>query len=83
MAQDLRQIGGAELTGSTGAVRECGETNPWLLVDRGVGHRTSGERIDPRSLSLLLYPDQRSQGDERPLLLRGRAEAAVGPLPRQ
>ena len=39
MAQDLRQIGGAELTGSTRAVRECGQTNPWLLVDRGVGHK--------------------------------------------
>jgi hypothetical protein len=83
MAQDLRQIGGAELTGSTRAVGESSETNAWLLVDRGVGHRASGERIESRSLSLLLYPDQRSQRDQRPFLLGGGAEATIGPLPRQ
>ena len=48
MAQDLRQVGWAELAGSTGAVRECGETDTRLLVDRGVGHPTSPSR--PRSM---------------------------------
>jgi hypothetical protein len=38
MAQDLRQVGGAELTGSTGAVGERGESDAGLLVDGCVGH---------------------------------------------
>ena len=46
MAQDLRQIGGAELTGSTRAVREGGEPNAGLLVDGSVGHGTSVKRIE-------------------------------------
>jgi hypothetical protein len=33
MAQDLRQVGGTEFTGSTRAVGECRETNAGLLVD--------------------------------------------------
>jgi hypothetical protein len=43
MAQYLRQIGGAELTGSTRAVRQCRQTNAGPLVDRVVGHGTSSE----------------------------------------
>ena len=38
MAQDLRQVGWAELAGSAGAVRERGETNTGLLVDRAIRH---------------------------------------------
>lgn len=41
MAQDLRQVGGAELAGSTRAVRERGEPDAGLLVDRGVSHTAS------------------------------------------
>ena len=47
MAQDLRQIGGAELTGSTRAVRERGETNPWLLIPRRLCHTRSREWMEP------------------------------------
>ena len=36
MAQDLRQIGGAELAGAAGAVGERGETNAGLLIDRAI-----------------------------------------------
>jgi hypothetical protein len=43
MAQHLRQIGSAELTGSTGSVRECGEPDAGLLVDRLFGHTNSEE----------------------------------------
>jgi hypothetical protein len=81
MAQDLRQIGRAELTGSTRAVRESGEADTRLLVLRSVGHEASGERIGSRSLSFLIYPDQRPKCDERTFLLRRRPEAAIGPLP--
>jgi hypothetical protein len=38
VAQDLRQVGGAELAGSAGAVRQCGEPDPRFLIDWGVGH---------------------------------------------
>jgi hypothetical protein len=41
MAQDLRQIGGAELAGSTGAVGERGEPDAGLLIDRIVSHTAS------------------------------------------
>ena len=34
MAQDLRQVGGAELAGSAGAVRERREAEPGCLVER-------------------------------------------------
>jgi hypothetical protein len=43
MAQYLRQIGGAELTGSTRPVGQCRQTNTGPLVDRLVGHETSSE----------------------------------------
>ena len=38
MAQNLRQVGWAEFAGSAGAVRERGETNSGLLVDRAIRH---------------------------------------------
>lgn len=72
MAQDLRQVGWAELAGSASAVRERSQPNPRLLIERSVWH-----------LHLLLGPDQRAQGDERALLLRCRPETAVDPLTRQ
>jgi hypothetical protein len=47
MAQDLRQIGGAELTGSTGTVRQGGEADARLLIPRRFGHTVSGEWMEP------------------------------------
>jgi hypothetical protein len=41
MAQDLRQIGGAELAGSTRAMGECGEPYAGLLVYWRVIHTAS------------------------------------------
>jgi len=38
VAQDLRQLGGAELAGSTRAVRVAREPNPRLLVRGLIGH---------------------------------------------
>jgi hypothetical protein len=38
MAQYLRQIGGAELTGSTRTMREGSQANTRLLIDRILGH---------------------------------------------
>jgi hypothetical protein len=38
MAQHLRQLGLAELAGSAGAVRERGQPDSGLLVDRSLGH---------------------------------------------
>src|SRR5215207_2100092 len=69
MAQDLRQVGWAELAGSAGAVRERSQPDLRLLIERSVWH-----------LHLLLGPDQRSQRDERALLLRCCTETAVDPL---
>src|SRR4051794_10954910 len=44
VAQDLRQVGRAELAGSTGTVRERGEPDPGFLVDGRVGHTASSVR---------------------------------------
>jgi hypothetical protein len=41
MAQDLRQVGGAELAGSTCAVGERGEPDAGLLIHWGVTHMAS------------------------------------------
>jgi hypothetical protein len=38
MAQYLRQLGGAELAGSTRAVRERGQPDAGLLIGRLLGH---------------------------------------------
>jgi hypothetical protein len=43
MAQDLRQIGGAELTGSTRTMREGGQANTRLLINGTLGHGASSE----------------------------------------
>jgi hypothetical protein len=72
MAQDLRQVGWAELAGSASAVRERSQPDLRLLIERSVWH-----------LHLLLGPDERSQRDERALLLSCRAETAVDPLTSQ
>jgi ABC-type nickel/cobalt efflux system permease component RcnA len=44
VAQDLRQLGGAELAGSAGAVRERREPDPGPLVGLPVGHSPSPRR---------------------------------------
>jgi hypothetical protein len=38
MAQDLRQVGRPELTGSTGAVGQRGKPDSGLLIDWNVSH---------------------------------------------